>query len=360
MKHLRLLLLPFSFIYAGVIWCRNRLYDQGWYAQTSFNLPVIVVGNLAVGGTGKTPFTEYLIRLLAPQYKIATLSRGYGRKTKGFKRVETISKAEEVGDEPLQFKLKFPEITVAVNENRVKGVEILKEDHDLILLDDAFQHRALKPGLSILLLEYEGFFAPQYPLPAGNFRDLFQERKRAEIIIITKCPKEIPVKNREKIERKLAIRNSNPQIFYTRINYDLPKAISKLLHTPVKSSKLIRELSWSNVDQVLLVTGIANPQPLINYIHTHTTEVEHMDFPDHHRFTLQDVKTIRLKFEELVGAKKVILTTEKDAMRLKEDELFSILADLPICYIPINISFLYNDQDRFEARIQNYCEQYLS
>ena len=183
-----MLLFPISLIYWGVVWLRNLAYNAGIFKSEKFHIPVISVGNLAAGGTGKSPMTEYLVRLLKEQYKIATLSRGYGRKTKGFLEVEKNSTSEQTGDEPLQFKTKFPEITVAVCENRAVGIEELEAEHDVIVLDDAYQHRAVKPGLSILLFDYREVFKMQFCLPTGNLREPLSGRKRADIIVVTKSP----------------------------------------------------------------------------------------------------------------------------------------------------------------------------
>lgn len=353
MKYLRLILLPFSLLYACVVWCRNRFYDWGWLKQTTFRLPVIVVGNLAVGGTGKTPMTEHLIRLLSSKYKLATLSRGYGRKTKGYKLVETSSSAEDVGDEPLQFKLKYPSVTVSVSESRVAGLKHLQADHEVVLLDDAFQHRALKPGLSMVLLEYASLLAPQYLLPAGNLRDLFMEKRRADIIVVTKCPSDIEPQTHKKILSKLAL-SPNQHLFFTEIQYAEPQPLMNL--RIAGDQKTAKAFEWKNVDQVLLVTGIANPVPLYNYISTYTTEIEHLAFPDHHAFTPQDLQTIRLKFEDLTSAKKMLLTTEKDAMRLKDEKFVGLTQDLPIYYLPISLGFLFDEQARFDALIETYCQ----
>lgn len=355
MKYLRLILLPFSLIYACVIWLRNRFYDWGWFKQTAFPLPIIVVGNLAVGGTGKTPMTEHIIRLLSSKYKLATLSRGYGRKTKGFKRVETSSSAENVGDEPLQFKLKYSTVTVAVNENRVDGIKQLQADHEVVLLDDAFQHRALKPGLSIVLMEYASLLAPQYLLPAGNLRDMFMEKRRADIIVVTKCPSDIAPQTHKKILNKLNLQ-SNQHVFFTEIQYAEPQPLAKLCGSLEGNAKKEKTFKWNSVDQVLLVTGIANPEPLRNYISSYTTEIEHLAFPDHHAFTPQDLQTIRLKFEDLTSAKKIILTTEKDAMRLKDEKFEGLTQDLPIYYLPISLGFLFDEQAHFDALIVDYCQ----
>ncbi|MFD2145663.1 tetraacyldisaccharide 4'-kinase [Mucilaginibacter antarcticus] len=203
MKHLRALLLPFSFLYGLIVIVRNFLYDAGLFKSRRFDLPVISVGNLEVGGAGKSPMTEYLIQLLKDHYKLATLSRGYGRATKGFQIATATATASQVGDEPAQFKHKFPDVTVAVCEQRVDGITQLQHDHDLILLDDAYQHRAVKPGLSILLFDYNSLNNQRWVLPAGNYREPFFGKWRAGIIIITKCPADMPQQELEKLSPRL-------------------------------------------------------------------------------------------------------------------------------------------------------------
>ena len=215
MKILRLLLFPFSIFYGLVVILRNLAYDRGILASQGFDLPIISIGNLSVGGSGKSPMVEYLIRLLKDKYKIATLSRGYGRKSSGYLDVHLNTRSTESGDEPLQFKQKFSDITVAVCENRVEGVNRLKLKHELIILDDAFQHRALKPGLSILLFEYSTFFRQQWLLPTGNLREPLWAVKRADMVIISKCPEKISSSQKEVIRRKFSTDN----LFFSFLKY---------------------------------------------------------------------------------------------------------------------------------------------
>ena len=253
MVFLRLLLLPFSWLYGLVIWLRNRLYDWGWLRSASFDRAVIVVGNLAVGGTGKSPMTEYLVRLLSARYKLATLSRGYGRKTRGYLEVSPIGTASRYGDEPLQFKRKFTDVTVAVDEDRVDGVtRLIQSGHEAIVLDDAYQHRALRPGLAILLFDYGAMHRPRWLLPAGNYRDSFQERRRADVMVVTKTPPGAPEAMKSRIRHTLSVTRDVPVLF-SGIGYG---PLTPVLPAEPEVNALSRNLS------VLLVTGTAKPSPL--------------------------------------------------------------------------------------------------
>jgi len=343
--YLRLLLYPFSLLYALVISIRNWAYDRGLFRSTKFDLPVIVVGNLAVGGTGKSPFTEFLIRLLKDSYKIATLSRGYGRDTTGFIRVSQSDQASQVGDEPLQFKSKYPEITVAVCEDRVKGVEMLALNHDVILLDDAFQHRALTPGLSVLLFEYESLFKPRLLLPAGDFRDSFSERHRADVVVVTKCPAPLATQQRGEILKKL---NLNGNVFFSYLRYGIP-------YQPGHTERLEKPLT-TDLD-VLLISGIANPAPLYQYVATNSRTVKLLAFPDHHAYNRKNIISILESFKGIDSGEKILLTTEKDYQRLKiftEKAAFPV----PVWILPVEAAFDQNELEQLSSIIFNYCGRY--
>lgn len=337
-KFFRWFLLPFSLIYQGIIIIRNLLYDYHLLKSKSYRTPTLVIGNLAIGGTGKSPMTEYLIALLKDQYKIATLSRGYGRKTKGFRTVEIESQAIEVGDEPLQFKRKFPMITVAVSEDRCAGMDVLQHEHDLIILDDAYQHRKLTPGFSILLFEYNSLFKPLLTLPTGDFRDDIRASKRANIILITKCPSSLDASDKMRIEQRIRPYNACP-IFYTQISYSLPKQID--------GSNYAADVM--NQD-VLLFTGIANPQPLLQYLELKGNRVTLIQFPDHHNYTDADFKKIIDAYHRIESADKIIVTTEKDRQRV---HIASFL-NLPLVYIPIGLQFIDHQNSTFDHFIMNY------
>jgi tetraacyldisaccharide 4'-kinase len=273
MKYLCLLLFPFSLLYGLVVIIRNWFYDAGLFKSHGFNLPVICVGNLEVGGAGKSPMTEYLVRLLKQRYKLATLSRGYGRETKGFITATTASTATEIGDEPSQFNHKFPDVTVAVCEDRVEGIIRLKTNHDLILLDDAFQHRAVKPGLNVLLFDHDHLLQPKLLLPAGNLREPFSGRWRADIMVVTKCPDGLSEEHMTRCYREISPLNWQP-LFFTSITYQ------PLQDMHGKPTGVTIDADTT----VFLLTGIANPKPLLQHIGLSTANIIHHNYPDHHRF----------------------------------------------------------------------------
>ena len=347
MKYLRWLLFPFSLVYALVVAIRNWCYDTGIFKSIEFKLPVIAIGNLDVGGAGKSPMTEYLIRLFKDSNNLAVLSRGYGRKTKGFVIAGTSSGVTEIGDEPAQFKSKFPNITVAVCENRVIGITLLKDNNSIILLDDAYQHRAVKPGYSILLLEYNKINEPRLLLPAGNMREAFSGLKRADTIIISKCPAELDDAEIARIKKRI---NPYPhqQIFYTAIEY-LP--LKKL--NDANGQYAINENTT-----VFLLTGIANPVPLVTHLKTKTQHIIHHKYPDHHQFSLKNISKLAHGFLACASQNKLIITTEKDAQRLGEQELLPQVNKLPFLVLPIGICFLNNGQHQFDELINNYVKQY--
>ncbi|MBS9773667.1 MAG: tetraacyldisaccharide 4'-kinase [Tenacibaculum sp.] len=337
MKLLRFLLFPFSILYCVITSIRNYLFDVGILKSTSFNIPVIAVGNLSVGGTGKTPQIEYLIRLLEKDYKVAVLSRGYKRKTNGFQIVNNNHSAEDVGDEPLQFFKKFKNITVAVDADRVNGInQLLKTENppNIVLLDDAFQHRKVKAKTYILLTKYNDLYINDFVFPTGNLRESRKGAKRADIVIVTKCPNNLSLKEQETITKKLNIKN-NKKVFFTTIEYDETLRGKKDL--------LINE---SKEKKVVLVTGIANPKPLLQYLTTKEIDFEHLKYPDHHNFSVSDLDFIKQTFNKIETTNKIILTTEKDYMRL-ENKIDSL------CYISIKTKFLEKEVV-FMSEIKNY------
>ncbi len=353
MAYLRLLLLPFSLLYGLAIWIRNRFYDLGWLKSVGFSHhPVIVVGNLAVGGTGKSPMTEYLIRLLASHYKLATLSRGYGRATRGFLEVRTSDTAMDCGDEPLQFKRKFPDITVVVGEDRVKGVaRLIQEGHEAVILDDAFQHRALRPGLAILLFDYQAMQRPRWLLPAGNYRDCFQERRRADVMVVTKTPASAAAHDKARIRQKLAVTQRVPVLF-SSIGYG---PLSPIVPSEAQDKTITLHPTLS----VLMVTGIANPIPFQDYVTPQVGEVILLRYPDHHQYTSKDVQQVIKRFNEIANPQKLVITTEKDAQRLAAPQLASLLADLPVYMIPIQAQFDDADEGVFQQLVLKYCKKAL-
>lgn len=348
LKYLRWLLLPFSWLYALVIIIRNRCYDAGLFKSQGFSIPVISVGNLDIGGAGKSPMTEYLIRLLKTDHKLATLSRGYGRKTTGFITATATATAAQIGDEPAQFKHKFPDVTVAVCEKRVVGIENLQGDHDLIILDDAYQHRAVKPGFSILLFDYSRVFEPHFLLPAGNLREPFAGRKRADVIVVTKCPADLTDIQKEKIKARI-----NPfagqSLFFAGIGY------SNLRDLSDNSSGLTVDADTT----VFLLTGIANATPLLNELKTRAKEVTHHNYPDHHPYTLKNITKLADDFNACTAQKKLVITTEKDAQRLGEQALQTVVKQLNILMLPIQIDFLGAGQ-QFDQIIKDYVREHTT
>jgi tetraacyldisaccharide 4'-kinase len=349
MKHLRWLLFPFSLLYGLVVIIRNWCYDGGILKSRGFNVPVISVGNLDVGGAGKSPMTEYLIRLFKDDHKLATLSRGYGRETQGYLTAAATASATQIGDEPAQFKHKFPDITVAVCEKRVEGIKHLIKDHNLILLDDAYQHRAVKPGLSILLFDYNRINEPHLLLPAGNLREPFSGRWRADIIVISKCPEHLTTDEQAAIEEKISPLPYQSLFFSSVTYYPLEDREGKRTDTILDADTT-----------VFLLTGIANPKPLVQHIKKYTSMVVHHNYPDHHRFSLKNITKLADEFSACITQKKVIITTEKDAQRLVEHELLPIVKTLPVLVIPIGIQFLDNGRQQFDQLVTEYVREHTA
>lgn len=347
LKSFRILLLPFALLYWLIIGIRNWLYNKNIFKSTSFGLSLICVGNLSVGGTGKSPMVEYLVRILKDNFRIATLSRGYKRKTKGYSLADETSTALEIGDEPMQFHLKFPDVPVAVGEQRLEAIPQLlhdKPETEAIILDDAFQHRAIKAGLNILLTECNNLFTRDFYLPTGDLRDLKSSYKRAEIIVVTKCDPLLSRSGRKKIMREIKPKTGQV-VFFTAIEYDEPCHINtkQIYHLDEKS-------------EVLLVTGIANPRPLKNLLEENVKEYQLLQYPDHHIFTIDDLKEIRKKFRQMESPDKIILTTEKDAVRLVKFN--NDLADLPLYVIPVRHYFLFGEAEKFNELVTNFIKNF--
>ncbi|WP_449439307.1 tetraacyldisaccharide 4'-kinase [Pedobacter steynii] len=343
-KYLRLLLLPFSVVYGLIILIRNKLYDIGVFKQTTFNLPVICVGNLVVGGSGKSPVTEYLVNLF-PDKRIAILSRGYGRKTTGYILADATATAESIGDEPMQFYNKFPNVTVAVCEKRVAGINHLKSNHDLIILDDAFQHRSVKPGFSILLFEYQKLLSMQFLLPAGNLREPFFGYHRAQALLITKGPENIEAHQKQTCIRKFD-KDAQQNVSFSFLTY------GNLTHLVSKAEQSLTSLSGNTM--VFLLTGIANPMPLLWELQKYTKQINHSDYPDHYRFTVQNIQQLVNAFNNHPSEEKIIITTEKDAQRLLDDVLKELLLNLPVFYLPVKITLPEEDKATFDKKILDY------
>ncbi len=333
MNLLRKILFPFAILYGFIASIRNFLFDKGILKSYSFDIPIIAVGNLSVGGTGKTPQIEYLIRLLSPKYKVATLSRGYKRQSKGFILADSTSTTEILGDEPFQFYKKFKNIQVAVDANKKNGIDqLLSQTNrpDVILLDDAFQHRKVKAGLYILLTSYGDLYSDDFMLPTGNLRESKYGAKRADIIIVTKCPATLSRDEQNKIKYKLNLA-STQDLFFSFIDYD------DSIYSEDKTMK-VDEMRY--VDKLLLA-GIAKPEPFFGYLQQENDVC--LRYPDHHHFTEKDLLEIKNKSQN-----KLIITTEKDFVRLKgnipKEQLF---------YMPIRSSFL-SASENFDKTITNY------
>lgn len=334
MNFLRKILFPFSILYGCITAIRNFLFDKGILRSYSFEVPVIAVGNLSVGGTGKTPQIEYLIRLLAPNYKIATLSRGYKRKSEGFVLADANSTAEILGDEPFQIHQKFPQITVAVDADRKNGIEkllSLKDKPEVILLDDAFQHRRVKAGFYILLSAYDDLFCDDFLLPTGNLRESRKGAKRADVIIITKCPKDLSEIAQQNIINKIGL---EVPIYFSYIDYD------DMVYNPNETKKVVEIKS---IDK-LVIAGIAKPEPFFNYLEV--SKEDCLVYPDHHFFTEKDLQQIENRAKN-----KIVITTEKDFVRLSNQNLKS-----SIYYLPIKSDYISN-KDLFDAEVFSYVKR---
>ncbi|WP_242918976.1 tetraacyldisaccharide 4'-kinase [Pontibacter liquoris] len=347
-KYLKMLLWPFSLVYGGVMQVRNALYDTGTLASARFQVPVIAVGNLTVGGTGKTPHVEYLLRLLH-KYKIATLSRGYKRKTKGFLLADGEATAERLGDEPYQYHRDFPEVTVAVAEDRVLGLQRLQQavpDLQVIVLDDAMQHRPVHPSLNLLITEYGRPFYHDLVLPAGMLREPRSGAARADAIIVSKCPEMLPLQRQHEI--KAAIRmysRKKAPVFFSTFTYGQPVPLGQ-------AARLANKL--------VLLTGIANPVTLVRYLQKQGyTILHHAAYPDHHSYTLQDMHKMKEMLQKDLFRGASVLTTRKDAVKLAGEALQELTHTLPLFYIPVEVTFI-DEKDKFDKLILQHVRQFVS
>lgn len=344
----KILLFPFAIIYGIITSLRNLLYDWKFLKSKSVAVHTICVGNLAVGGTGKTPHVEYLINILQYDFKIAILSRGYKRKTSGFIQATNLSTAFDIGDEPLQYKTKNPQLEVCVDANRVNGIkEILEfpEPPKVVILDDAFQHRALNCELKIVISEYNNLYLNDCMMPAGYLRESKKGIERADIIIVSKTPDKttaIEIRNVIKDLKPLA----HQQLFFTWLKYGELKGFQNPTDTIDTLNDLFRY-------RIVAFTGIGNPQPMITYLKEYASDVKHIQFPDHHSFTIQDIADVRAQLDAIEGGNKIVVTTEKDAMRLRGTDLQDIANTLPLYVLPIEVDFKDKTQE-FNDTIINY------
>jgi tetraacyldisaccharide 4'-kinase len=345
-----MLLMPFALIYRLVTDVRNMLFDLNILPAENFPVPVICIGNISAGGTGKTPFTEYLIRLLREQYRVAVLSRGYKRETKGFVLAKENSTAQDIGDESCQIKHKFPNIIVAVDTNRRRGIRRLlalpaNERPNVILLDDAMQHRFVLPSLTIMLTEYSSLYYNDHLLPAGNLRESVHAVYRADIIVVTKCRKDIKPIELRLIEKNMSLM-ANQRLYFSGITYHKIE--------PAFPSMNLKSSSLSDINKnenIMLITGIANPQPLIDLLKTCFKNLHTYEFPDHHSFKQSDIQYMDDKFRTMTPASRRIICTEKDATRLKSIDFLPVDWKSCLYYLPISITFMFEREDHFDARI---------
>lgn len=348
LNKLRLLLLPLSLLYGLIIGLRNKMFDWKIFKSVKFELPIICVGNITVGGTGKTPHVEYLIDLLQKNYRVAVLSRGYKRKSKGFVLAKNDSSPLDIGDEPYQIYSKFKKLYVAVCENRVLGVQKLikkKKKIEVVVLDDAFQHRYVTPGLSILLIDYNRPAFNDYLFPAGNLREGFSARKRAQILIVSKSPEIITNSQIDYWTNRLKL-GPTQYLYFTTYEYGYLESVfeKKALY------KSLGQLRKYNV-QVLLVTGIANPKPLENKLDQQGIKYETLIFPDHHNYTQKDLQEIANVFKSMESKQKLLLTTEKDAVRFRYIGKYPKSIKKYSYFLPVKVRFLNDSTDEFNQLI---------
>ncbi|MBK9255130.1 MAG: tetraacyldisaccharide 4'-kinase [Saprospiraceae bacterium] len=348
---IRILLSPFSLIYGVLISLRNGFYDFGILRSSRFSVPVISVGNLTIGGAGKSPHIEFLTAMLKDYINVAILSRGYKRQTKGFRFVAQTDNAYQSGDEPLQFKRKFrDEIVVAVSESRAFGIpQILQQYPDVqtILLDDAFQHREVQPGLNILLTAYENLFTRDYLLPAGRLREWRSAYKRADIIIVSKCPGEMDFVEKEKLFKEINPLE-NQKIFFSYYEYGYPYNF----FNPSQRINLDEKLD------VVLLSSIANTDYLLDFLEKKVESIHEVEFADHHNYELNDIEFITKVYKNRTTERKILLTTEKDATRLELHKNVLLEKQIPIFILPVKVVFHFGESESFKELIQKYLLQF--
>lgn len=342
----RILLSPFSLLYGIGVWLRNVSYDTGLLKATKFSIPVINVGNLSVGGQGKSPHVEYLIELLKPYIDVATLSRGYMRKTKGFRLAQYQDTAETVGDEPIQYKRKYKDIVVAVSESRNTGIPMILQHHpniQTVLLDDAYQHRAVTPGLNILLTQFDLPFTRDHLLPVGRLREWKKAYKRADIIIVTKCPEGITVDDQKNLIAEIEPYDYQ-KMYFSKYEYQLPY---HFIH-------INNRLELDGTQRVLLISAIANTDYLLDYLEPRVESIQHLEYEDHHPFSDEDLKYQKKVYDHMEGENNIILTTEKDAMRLEPYRQQFYDWGIDIYVLPIKVEFIFSEQEKFNESIKDF------
>ncbi len=344
MSVIRFLLYPFALIYGVVVWLRNRLYDSGFSSSVEFSVPVICVGNLSVGGTGKTPHVEYLIRLLQYQYRLATMSRGYKRSTQGFVLANEQSNALRIGDEPMQYHLAFPDVAVSVAEERMTGIPLLlqrRPDVEVVILDDAFQHRSVKAGLNILITDFARPFYNDYILPYGRLREGRAAYKRAQLIIVSKCPPQLSRVAADAMATKIAPLPEQV-VFFSTIRYGAAYWLINRAAVAIEGKNIV------------LVCCIARPEPLVAHLKSLAADVHVLSYADHHYFGSRDLEEIRQTYEGWDAPDKIIVTTEKDATRLLLHREKLEALHLPIAVLPIEVALLFEAGVRMDGIIEAY------
>ncbi len=345
----KVLLLPFACMYGFAVRIRHWMFNVNILKSKSFPMPIIGVGNLSLGGTGKTPMVEYLVRMLFENTKLAVLSRGYGRNTKGYVVADQYSGHKEIGDEPMQYHNKFKNnLKVAVCENRRKGITNLIQDDnlDVILLDDSFQHRYVKPGMSILLTDFHSLYMEDYLIPAGTLRDVVSQANRADIIIVTKTYRVLSPITRRRIKSILKPK-ANQSLYFSYLQY------GKLTIFPGFKKPTISK----SINTIVLFCGIANSYPFQEYLRDMCIELLVIDFPDHHTYRQKDLKLIAKKYDNEFTQNKIIITTEKDAMRLIKSEYIRELVEYPLFYIPIEVKLHGEDEQKLSNQIEEYVKE---
>ncbi|RPH73548.1 tetraacyldisaccharide 4'-kinase [bacterium] len=353
----RTILWPFSLLYGIAVGVRNRFFDRGRLPSVAFGVPVISVGNITAGGTGKTPHVEYLAALLSGRHRVAVLSRGYGRKTGGFILLGKNSKASEAGDEPVQIKRKFPGIEVAVCNDRVQGIKKLLEMDpapEIILLDDAFQHRYVKPRVSVLLVNYNRPVFRDMLLPAGNLREPWKNAKRADIVIVTKCTVPLPGHEMSSFVSKLKVRDGQ-SVYFTTYAYGEPVFLYPGDHA--QHEDLTFGMLQKQGAGILLVTGVADPRPLKDFLSGKAEVSASITYGDHHNFTAADIGNISAKFGSIRKDKKYIMVTEKDAVRIADMKISDKKLREALCYIPVKVKFLAGGEASFTGRLEYFLKK---
>lgn len=340
------LLFPFALLYGGVVWLRNRFFDWGVFSSHAFQFPVISVGNLSVGGTGKTPHVEWLIRRIQPRYLPAVLSRGYGRKTKGFLLADEQASARSIGDEPLQYHIKFPSIPVAVAEQRLLGIPLLlqaRPETQVILLDDAFQHRRVRPGMQLLITPYDRPFTEDCLLPMGRLREGRKEAARADIIVVSRCPADMSPQQQEEWQRSLTLREGQ-EVYFSSVRYGQPYDLW------TGESREVAD-KW-----LFLITGIAEPEPLRHHLFTLSKNIHFKPYADHYDFSEKDIRGWHRQWSAVDREEKLMVTTEKDATRLRAYQPLIQSLGLVFVVIPIEVMLQGDKEEELLNRLFRYID----